>query len=205
MRLYLIRHGKTMANEQHLYCGSTDIGLSEQGMEELKKIHYDVPEGCRFLTSGMKRTAQTLQILFGDVPYETDQRFREMDFGDFEMESYESLKNREDYQTWISGDNEANLCPGGESGQGMRRRVLEGLFALMESMQKGPADGSGPEAETDTGTEPEATVLVAHGGTIAVIMEKLFPDEGKNRYEWQPRPGCGYLIKDSGYEKLQKN
>ena len=27
MTIYLIRHGKTLANERRLYCGSTDIGL----------------------------------------------------------------------------------------------------------------------------------------------------------------------------------
>ena len=25
MTIYLIRHGKTEANEKHLYCGSTDL------------------------------------------------------------------------------------------------------------------------------------------------------------------------------------
>ena len=31
MSIYLIRHGKTEANEKHLYCGSTDLPLSEKG------------------------------------------------------------------------------------------------------------------------------------------------------------------------------
>ena len=31
MTLYLIRHGNTVANEQHLYCGSTDLSLSPEG------------------------------------------------------------------------------------------------------------------------------------------------------------------------------
>ena len=29
MKIYLIRHGKTEANERRLYCGSTDIALSD--------------------------------------------------------------------------------------------------------------------------------------------------------------------------------
>ena len=133
MRLYLIRHGKTIANELHLYCGATDVELSENGIAELKKRHYEVPQGCRFITSGMKRTRQTLEILFGNVSFEVEKRFREMDFGIFEMGSYESLKQREDYQKWISGDNEANVCPLGESGDQMRERVLEGFRELTAS------------------------------------------------------------------------
>jgi len=35
MKLILIRHGKTEANEKHLYCGSTDIPLSDGGKAEL--------------------------------------------------------------------------------------------------------------------------------------------------------------------------
>ena len=84
MTIYLIRHGKTEANEQHLYCGSTDLSLSEAGRAELQNLHYEI-QNVRFLTSGMKRTNETLQVLFGEVPYEADPRFREVDFGDFEM------------------------------------------------------------------------------------------------------------------------
>ena len=63
----LIRHGKTPANEAHLYCGSTDLSLSEAGIAELKGRHYDLSPH-RFVISGMKRTEQTLAILFGSVP-----------------------------------------------------------------------------------------------------------------------------------------
>ena len=92
MTVYLIRHGKTEANEKYLYCGSADLPLSEAGKAELQNLHYDI-KNVRFLTSGMKRTDETLQLLFGDVPYVVDPRFREADFGIFEMHSYEELKD----------------------------------------------------------------------------------------------------------------
>jgi alpha-ribazole phosphatase len=38
MTIYLIRHGKTEANEKHLYCGSTDLPLSNVGRAELKGL-----------------------------------------------------------------------------------------------------------------------------------------------------------------------
>lgn len=180
--IYLIRHGRTEANEKWLYCGSTDLFLSEKGAEDLKDISYTVPENVIFITSGMNRTEQTLKILFGDVPHKIDDRFREMDFGIFEMKSYESLKEQEDYQVWISGDNEKNVPPKGESGEQMKKRVLEGLKALQK--------------------EVKPVVLVCHGGVIACIMEHLYPQENKNRYEWQPKPGHGYLIKDGRYREL---
>ena len=178
MKLILLRHGTTAANERHLYCGSTDIGLSEAGKAALEKRKAEgmLPDitGMRVLTGGKRRCEETLLILFGEVEHEIDPAFCEMDFGAFEMRSYEELKNDPDYIAWISGDNEMNIAPGGESGELMKRRVLDGLHRLIS----GGRD----------------SLVVTHGGVIAAIMASLFPAEGKNRYEWQPAPGGGYVI-----------
>lgn len=178
MTIYLIRHGRTEANEKRLYCGSTDLPLSESGKEELRRLHYDI-KNVRFLTSGMKRTNETLEILFGAVPFEEDPRFRELNFGIFEMHSYNELRNTPAYQAWITGDNEANIPPEGESGLQMKRRVLAAFPDLRED-----------------------TLLVTHGGVIAAIMEYLFPEENKTRCDWQPPCGCGYRIRDGKYAFL---
>ena len=178
MTIYLIRHGKTLANERRVYCGSTDLGLSERGREELTDIRYDI-QNVRFLTSGMKRANETMELLFPGVPYASDPRFRELDFGAFEMHGYEELKDRPDYQAWLSGDNERNVPPGGESGEQMTIRVLSAYRGLT-------AD----------------TCLVTHGGVIAAIMSSLFPEEGRHRYQWQPQNGHGYRITDGGYEPI---
>ena len=170
MTIYLIRHGKTEANEKHLYCGSTDLPLSDTGKAELQNLRYDI-KNVRFITSGMKRTIETLRIRFGDVPYEVEPRFREVDFGIFEMHSYEELKDTPEYQAWLAGDNEANIPPQGESGAQMKARVLTAFSELRED-----------------------TCVITHGGVIAAIMEHLFPGENKNRYEWQPKPGLGYIV-----------
>ena len=172
MTIYLIRHGKTEANEKHIYCGSTDLSLTKAGTEALQGIRYDI-KNVRFLTSGMKRTNETLQLLFGNVPYETDPRFREVDFGIFEMHSYDELKDTPEYQTWLTGDNEANVPPKGESGKQMKARVLQAFSEIRED-----------------------TCVITHGGVIASVMESLFPAEDRNRYQWQPEPGHGYAIMD---------
>lgn len=107
-------------------------------------------------------------------PFEDDPRFREVDFGIFEMHSYEELKDTPDYQAWLTGDNEANVPPNGESGVQMTERVMKAFSGIHED-----------------------TVLITHGGVIAAIMGHLFPNEGKNRYAWQPKNGCGYKISDA--------
>ena len=178
MTIYLIRHGKTVANERRLYCGSTDLPLSEPGRRELEELRYDI-QNVRFLTSGMKRANETLELLFGSVSYDIDPRFREVDFGVFEMRGYEELKDDPGYQAWISGDNERNIPPRGESGAQMTERVLAAFSALKDD-----------------------TCIVTHGGVIAAIMAHLFPEAGKHRYQWQPKNGHGYIIKDKKYSEL---
>lgn len=178
MRLILIRHGRTEANERHLYCGRTDLPLSEAGRRELREWRDSgaLPsmEGMRIVTSGAARCRETLLELYGPVPQETDRDFWEMDFGAFEMRSYEELKNDPAYIAWITGDNEANVTPGGESGDQMKARVLAALGRLMR--------------------EGRDTALFTHGGVIAAIMRELFPAEQKNRYRWQPEAGRGYEV-----------
>ena len=178
MNLYLIRHGATRANREHLYCGSTDLPLSPEGAEALKLLHYPAPR-ARYLTSGMRRANETMEILFPGKVYEQDARFREVDFGIFEMKSYVQLSDNPAYIAWITGDNEKNIPPQGESGEAFRARILAALDTLQED-----------------------TVLVTHGGVIAVILEALFPQEHKNRYQWQPRPGRGYCVTAEEYREI---
>ena len=178
--VYLIRHGQTLANRQHLYCGSTDLPLCQEGIRELEALRYQVGN-ARFLTSGMRRTEETLTLLFGPVPFQREPDFREMDFGVFEMKGYEALRHNPDYLTWISGDNEEHPTPGGESGCQMTQRVLRAWQRL--------------DLQQDT-------VILTHGGPIAAIMAHLFPGENRNRYQWQPRPGHGYAITGSTYRPI---
>ncbi len=182
MTIYLIRHGKTFANENHLYCGSSDISLSENGKNELKMLKYPVLENAVYITSGMKRTNETLQLLFGDVKFCTDENLKEIDFGDFELKSYEQLKTDDRYIKWISGDNNKNIAPNGESGSQMSKRVIKAFEKIADRNKN--------------------AVVVTHGGVIAAIMAYLFPDEEKNMYQWQPKPGHGYIIEKNKYTKI---
>ena len=99
LKVYLIRHGKTEANEKHLYCGKTDISLSERGKKELYDIKSTVkyPECISFFSSGAKRANETLEILYPEKTYSEINEFWEYNFGDFEMKSYDMLKENKEY------------------------------------------------------------------------------------------------------------
>ena len=177
--IYLFRHGITEGNKRRLYYGSTDITLIEEGIDAIKTrreagIYPDL-SGFKVITTNLKRTEQTLFEMYGrEVPHETDPRMREFSFGEFEMHSYEELKDREDYQAWISGDNWRNICPNGESGEIMLNRSLEAMKEYI-------------------GTD---CIIVCHGGVIAGLMLTWFPGDetAEHFYAWQPKPSEGYRI-----------
>lgn len=177
-KLILLRHGATKANEEHLYCGSTDLSLSPKGAAELLSLKAEgiYPDASIFLTSGMKRTNETLLSIYERNPDSELPCFCEMNFGDFEMQSYEQLKERADYQKWIS-DIHTSFCPNGEGESQFHIRISQGMERLLKEYK--------PRGET--------VLLVTHGGVISWAMNSFFPGT-KNFYEWQPRNGHGYII-----------
>lgn len=182
MKLVMIRHGLTDALERHLYYGAVDLPLNEKGKEELIRFRkegiYSAFKDLKVYTSGMIRTEQTLELILGKVDHVIEPRFREMNFGAFELKSYEELKDRDDYQYWLS-DIDKIPCPGGgETAGDFGRRVLE---AADEIIAKG-----------------EDCILVIHGGVISKIMQRFFPGRTVNYYEWTPDSGKGYIVTIEG-------
>ena len=165
-----------------------DLPLTKRGIAALEgkkdMFYYPLPENTPVYTSGKLRTEQTLTVLFGKIAHEVEPDLGEMDFGKFEFRAYEELKDDTAYQRWITGNNFENQCPGGESGRMMTERVTRAFEKLLE------------EKKT------ENLLLVTHGGPIAALMERYFPEDEKNRYEWQPGNGEGYEIFFEGSHAL---
>ncbi len=176
-RALLLRHGETEANVKWIYCGATDVPLSDAGRAGLKALRaaggYPDVSGWRVCTSGARRAEETLELLYGPVPHRLVPGLWEMNFGAFEMRAYEELKDDAAFLAWREGAADVP-APGGESGVMMRARVLAAFAALR-------AEGGD-------------FLAVSHGGPIAAIMASLFPDEGRDRFAWQPANGCGWLV-----------
>ena len=180
LMLSLIRHGKTEANEKHLYCGKSDIHLSENGIRELNDIKNTIkyPKCNNLFTSGAKRANETLEILYPKKSYSEINEFWEYDFGDFEMKSYEMLKENKEYIKWITDKEGQVSCPNGESKIQYRKRIKEAFIRIVQKFY---------EESINT------AVLVCHGGTIGTILE-VFYDSSKSFYEHQPSCGRGYAL-----------
>ena len=114
MKLTLLRHGETDGSRRDLYYGAADIPALPESLAALHENAAAYPRAKRYYTSGLLRTEQTLEAIYGPVAHQQLPGLQEMNFGDFEMKSYQELKDTAAYQAWIT-DVEHNVCPNGES------------------------------------------------------------------------------------------
>ena len=203
-KIVLIRHGITEGNEMHMYYGSTDVSLSERGKHLLEKQReeglYPISETAQFYTTGMLRTEQTLRIVYGDREHGVIEDLRELDFGEFEMHTYEELNSVPEYQKWITAEDSGKAPPGGESIDSFTKRIRRGFDELTVRNELYMLKHRNHRKEA-------MTICICHGGVISGIMDYIWPGEYKNFFEWIPDPGHGYvlLVEDGsfkGYEQF---
>ena len=153
-RIYLIRHGRTEANDKGI--GKTDYSLSESGKKELieKLDEFEYPGVERVYSSPAKRCLETADILFEGRETIAVHDLRELDFGEFEGMSVEDLINREDYKEWLKGGFEKS-APGGESIADMVARVYSALDKIVLNMMS---------------EDFESAAIVTHSGIISNML-----------------------------------
>ena len=156
--LYLIRHGSTALNESQRYCGSTDCSLSAIGDLQVAQL------GDRFTTiplerivhSPMQRCRITAEAIAAaqNLPMETIEGLQEINFGDWEGLTFDEA--HEKYPEAASGLLKGDLAftfPNGESAVDLHERVSKAFHSVL------PINGP--------------TALVAHGGTIRVLLIEM--------------------------------
>lgn len=193
-KLHLIRHGITIGNIKDLYYGVTDIPLLAAGMEQAERNReagiYPEPDTEEYYTTGFLRTEQTFSIIYGERKHKVIRKLRERDWGEYEMHSHDELMKEADYRAWVDSYGPDKRPPGGESANEMTARLEEGvsklLAAQLEFIEKHP-------------DAPAESVVICHGGPIALLIAnaKGVPDSRFHR--WLPEPGRGYtLIYENG-------
>ncbi len=89
MKLVIVRHGQSEWNKKNLFCGWTDVELSEQGVEEAKQAGQKIKNsGIKFdvaFTSYLKRANKTLDYVLDelgqDLPIKKSWRLNERHYG----------------------------------------------------------------------------------------------------------------------------
>ncbi len=126
MRLALLRHAPTAWNEAGRIQGLSDIHLSRTGRAAARA--WRLPDrlyGWRRLSSPMPRALETA-ALAGFRDPDIDPRLREMDWGNWEGETLDSLRHAD--PSAMATNEAAGLDfrpPGGESPREVRDRLLD--------------------------------------------------------------------------------
>ena len=137
MKLYFIRHGQTDWNIVKRLQGATDIPLNENGEELARRTGEgmkDIPFDLIY-TSPLKRAFRTAELVRGnrDIPIISDDRLREICFGDYEgliskSEGY-SIPDPE-FSNFFKKPESYKTPPNGESIESLIKRTGEFLEEL---------------------------------------------------------------------------
>lgn len=160
MRLFLVRHGQTAANRQGVFCGMTDLPLTEQGEQQARQIAQWLAEVpfTQAISSELRRARHTAEIVLGqrELVIQPDGGFNEMNFGDWEMRHHQDLQ-REDSAAWADwvADWQLACPPSGESFPLFSHRIGQQAQRLLNE----PGDGD--------------RLLVAHQGSLSLLLAGL--------------------------------
>ncbi|TCL57495.1 alpha-ribazole phosphatase [Kineothrix alysoides] len=178
MRLLLIRHGATKANEEGRYVGGrTEEALTEGGKRHIlgEKTRGKYPSAQVLASSPMKRCLETAKLIYEREPAIVIEEWREINFGSFEGKNYEELRNDTCYRKWLDS-NGVLPCPQGESREEFIERCSKGFVKLCGYMKAECA---------------ETAAAVVHGGTIMAVLSSF----GKGEYyDFQCKNAEGYCL-----------
>jgi alpha-ribazole phosphatase len=164
LELVVVRHGVTAWNLERRYQGHRDIALywpaATAGLDRLREClasrRFDAIH-CSDLTRCRQTLAHVMQGHEPNVDVHVDARLRELDFGDYEGQCYDQLKDDPAYRAWIDSRGE-QPTPGGESTIALRERLsawLDEVFAA--------AEGGGHRR----------VLAVTHGGVIRELRRRF--------------------------------
>lgn len=149
MRLWLIRHPPPAVPPGTCY-GATDLPLADDPAMHADALRPLLPPDAPLYASPLARCRLLAERLHPQPI--CDDRIREIDFGEWEMQPWDSLDRRL-LDAWAADP--FHFCPpGGEAVASLRARVTAFLAEL-----------------------PEAAVLVAHAGVIKVCAAVLAGEE----------------------------
>lgn len=158
-RLFLIRHGQTLANRSFRYIGSRDDALSDTGERQVTQLAAalaPLPIAAVY-SSPLQRAHATARALAAPHQLEVQiaDELRESDFGAWEGLSRDEVlaRSAEDAQLLHAWEHDSTIAPpGGESFAAMQQRVSTFVEQL---------------AATHAG---QTLALVSHVGPIKVLL-----------------------------------
>lgn len=154
MNLTAIRHTSVDVPSGICY-GISDVSVANSFPEEVAQIQAQLGDRQfdRIYSSPLKRCTQLASVLFLKEKLILDDRLRELNFGDWEMQAWDSVFNSSEGKAWFQDYAHAS-CPNGES------------FAELVARVKSFLDELEP-------IENERIAIITHAGVIRALMVLL--------------------------------
>ncbi|SOC20973.1 alpha-ribazole phosphatase [Ureibacillus xyleni] len=149
--VHLIRHEKTEANRLKKYVGWTDEPIIKNSQPLQLPFQPNIVYG-----SDLNRCAETAKLYFPNAQFKALFPLRELNFGEFEMKTYEQLKNLPIYREWIDYPEEITP-PNGENFRHFTYRVTQCFRQIV--------------------VKPTTYTFVVHGGVIRLLLSLFGPSE----------------------------
>jgi len=157
MKVYFIRHGESVANQNHVMAGQTDMKLTDNGRDQAKAVGAklrEIPFDAVY-SSDLSRAWETCELALGKVPYVKDARLREIDVGTLVGLTAEECTERYG-QGHFDAREKLDFSPyGGECREDLLRRIRSFLKELQRS-------------------EYERVAVFTHAGLILALLEAIW-------------------------------
>lgn len=157
MRLYLVRHGRTQYNVNHIAQGHIDVPLDELGREQATRVaeFFSKNPVQRIFSSDSERSVETARPTSEalSVPLETTPLLRERSLGDLEGVPMTTL-----VKAWDAA------CADGQSRFTVKPHGAESAYEVMDRITA---------ITTDLHLDTRSTAIFTHGMTKEVILCRL--------------------------------
>lgn len=164
--IYLIRHGQTVDSEEKKYKGHIDVPLSEEGVEQAKRLGNYIAGMFSNGTDSVKKldhiycsdlsravtTAEHIAQPFGLTPLIISE-LRERSFGRWEGMTFDEIRSEypKEFAAWV--DDPLRFSPvGGESTEDARDRIMPVINDIIHS------------------NYGKHMAIVAHGGVNRIVL-----------------------------------
>ena len=159
-KIYLIRHGQTLWNQDMRFQGFSDIELSEEGVKQAEALSERLKtfEIAAVYASDLKRAEHTAKALASPhgLSVKTDARLREVNCGEWEGLTGVEIEEKYPGQLKQFFSEPATFAPpGGESLFAVGERCILAFNELAEKHRE------------------ENIAIVAHGGVIRSILANI--------------------------------
>jgi len=82
--LILVRHGESTGNAEGRLLGRIDSPLTVRGLEQARSLADTVSGASRLISSPLARARETAEALGTGLPIEVDDRWIEVDYGEYD-------------------------------------------------------------------------------------------------------------------------